>query len=896
MIMNNTTRDTYIHRHTSRKNAAEEEIELRRNRGELSCAECKRLKLKCDKKVPCGACLRRGCQSLCPHGSLANGGTRYNLSDTEELKRARGELSCVECKRLKLKCDKKIPCGACVRRGCQASCPHGDAPNREESRSASYNPTDTEEHLRQISEMSHRIHLLEDALALLQSSISSEKHYLLRDDMLSIKYGSEQPRSVEPDPPKNSLAETVEAFGTMTIGDSGESRYFGASAGSEVCPPFLHLKMTRLKLLNNLAAMFPVGSGCPTGPETAEIAINMLLSCLPSRPRAWSLCETFLEQASWLFQLVQREELIQDILNPVYMAKQERENSDYLVATEISPHKISVLYSIFALGCLVDLTIPAMADEGDRYHHCARAALALRSIFDSPMVETVQAILVMSSYCSISTQRYSRESVWMLSSLGCKVAQSVNRDPARWNMDLATAERRRILFWEMYSVDMHHSLALGRPPAIGLSYVDCALPQAGSDSDPEGQFWKWKYEFNKNIFGSVLELTIGAKSPDYKTILELDRKVREMPLPPALNFYLGREGDGDASMNIHFKGGYLAMVRTITMLYIHKTYFARALVDHPTNPLCSPYATSFLAATRCASSVIRSSAQYIKDCPEFYTRWWTMWAQLFSAAMMTGLVVMRAPTSIFAPQAFSELIIAVKLFENGAKVLPRVRTGMDILHRVQDKALLLFAQHRNGAEPPTESLRISPEQDGNADELAIFSGQNRRLISRMLSQKVPLAAHDAPVAANLSSDPPVTFHSPPSVSSQSSQSSANLGMMEMPDVHPSLMEYISSVPQAGTVPGFMNHEASTNSFYASHDQPLPTRTPTDLPSEKAPYPAPSTAFPHDSTSVDHLRQLYAETLATHAWDLDNIGEPGAALNNANGIDEDWVMFLKESGL
>lgn len=36
--------------------------------GELSCAECRRLKLRCDKKVPCGSCMRRGCESICPCG------------------------------------------------------------------------------------------------------------------------------------------------------------------------------------------------------------------------------------------------------------------------------------------------------------------------------------------------------------------------------------------------------------------------------------------------------------------------------------------------------------------------------------------------------------------------------------------------------------------------------------------------------------------------------------------------------------------------------------------------------------------------------------------------------------------------------------------------------------
>ncbi len=42
------------------------------------------------------------------------------------------------------------------------------------------------------------------------------------------------------------------------------------------------------------------------------------------------------------------------------------------------------------------------------------------------------------------------------------------------------------------------------------------------------------------------------------------------------------------------------------MIHIHRTFFAQALLDNPTNPLSSPYAPSFLAANRCASILLRS--------------------------------------------------------------------------------------------------------------------------------------------------------------------------------------------------------------------------------------------------------------------------------------------------
>ena len=59
------------------RTAKTQEQELKRARGAISCAECRRLKLKCDKTVPCSSCKRRGCASICPNGSLTTGqGTR----------------------------------------------------------------------------------------------------------------------------------------------------------------------------------------------------------------------------------------------------------------------------------------------------------------------------------------------------------------------------------------------------------------------------------------------------------------------------------------------------------------------------------------------------------------------------------------------------------------------------------------------------------------------------------------------------------------------------------------------------------------------------------------------------------------------------------------------------
>lgn len=95
--------------------------------------------------------------------------------------------------------------------------------------------TDIEEFRRKILLMAQRIRELEDALAIVQSRLSSEKHPLLREDLLLIKQIPETQPHVESEASDDPLAESVHAFGTLTIDDGGESKYFGPSAGSEVC-------------------------------------------------------------------------------------------------------------------------------------------------------------------------------------------------------------------------------------------------------------------------------------------------------------------------------------------------------------------------------------------------------------------------------------------------------------------------------------------------------------------------------------------------------------------------------------------------------------------------------------------------------------------------------------
>lgn len=85
--------------------------------------------------------------------------------------------------------------------------------------------------------MGQRIRQLEDALSIFQSGVSEEVHPLLTEELLSIKFGPEAPKSSN-DFVHESSNVPINSFGTLTIGGGGESKYFGLSAGSEVMPLF----------------------------------------------------------------------------------------------------------------------------------------------------------------------------------------------------------------------------------------------------------------------------------------------------------------------------------------------------------------------------------------------------------------------------------------------------------------------------------------------------------------------------------------------------------------------------------------------------------------------------------------------------------------------------------
>ncbi|KAF8656067.1 hypothetical protein AX16_002767 [Volvariella volvacea WC 439] len=865
--------------------------------------------------------------------------TEEELKDIE-LKRIRGELSCAECRRLKLRCDKKVPCGSCQRRGCESICPCGILSAGQGTR---FILADTEQLHQKISEMSHRIRSLEDGLAILQASVSNERHPLLRDDLLKVKFGAETLRS-----DKKSLKhleeqtkQSIDALGTLTLTDEGDVKYFGSSAGSETLmmaeeeewsssneddseshtslPPELQ-KLTNLFPFtsnHNLSAYNPLNPNLydPSHNNNPvpnyDHLVNLLVSLLPSYERAWALCDSYVNHGAYFFRPMKKEDIFEHLLPSIYEARKIRigndgtsmevtttkveeggdevlsspaaaapasasaaaspltvgsspsvsssttsppASDDYASTTQpqpaaqrttiltSSPHSLVVLYFIFALGALLDLNLPPYNAEGEYYFDIGRAAMALRPVFDSPQVDTVQALGVMATYLSLAGKKYKRDSAWCVMSLASKLAQSIglHRDSARWHMDARTVEKRRLLFWEVFACDVSHSLALGRPPSIHPSYVDSEFPvdEEATLSDTgeiQNGFWRMKYTFARDLFMGVAETTLTAQSPSYTTVLNLDRKVRQLSFPASFKPYALRE-DGEAeffSSSLSLRDFYASQHRTVTMIYLHRSFFAQAMLDHPNNPLLSPFAPSFLTAYRCASVIIRATAHHFERCAEMAMRIWFLLYHTFSAAIIVGTVVTRSPHLNVAQSALNELDLAVSLFERTATQSLRARVALGVLRKLQEKAHLARSAHNSGI-PNNPSSQLNLSDFGNIDDkLAIFGGQTRVVVAKKTRHKhshsgqvtgtaggtgmggnasqenSPSPSADGSISSPTSSPGSVTRTAQSHIGSSAAETSSDMSMtgiqssanvnlsaamgMEMNvDVHPSLEEYLDS--------------------------------------------------------------------------------------------------------
>lgn len=71
----------------------------------------------------------------------------------------------------------------------------------------------------------------------------------------------------------------------------------------------------------------------------------------------------------------------------------------------------------------------------------------------------------------------------------------------------------------------------------------------------------------------------------------------------------------------------------LAMLYLHRSFFAQALIDYPHKPLLSPFAASVSAAYHSASMILQAGAHMFDRSADLAMRAWFFLYHIFSAAV-----------------------------------------------------------------------------------------------------------------------------------------------------------------------------------------------------------------------------------------------------------------------
>ncbi|KAJ7077455.1 hypothetical protein C8R44DRAFT_826138, partial [Mycena epipterygia] len=605
--------------------------------------------------------------------------------------------SCAECRRLKLKCDKTVPCSRCKRRGCATICPNGSLI--------------TEKLHTKVATMSDRIRQLEDGLSILQATVANEPHPLLTHPLFNVKsafgadgeeglhindgdHGNENGARSAQD---REFKEYIDAVQTSTTRGNSGVTYYGRTAGSEVKNPPSPSGPARAatsspSISPYQATVASFASSFPFSSSATRLDLDYLKGRLPPYTESLRLSELYLAQSPWFFGPVMRAQVTDEIL-PLWFPDEtsRRKPKDTSPKPLGSAHELALIYAIFCIGALgdADLSFSHNTTEVDAlqanskephdseyYYRLTKAALTLEPILAGPpnvaMVQTLALIAIYEVPCA-GENTIAR--AWPVFGLVTKLAQSVHRDCAKWPLNLTPAEvqKRRALFWELFIADCWQALATGRLPTFSLSFVDCELPQDA--------------RYGAECLSAVVQGTLTAQAPTYSLILELDGKGRDVeyatdPAPEGLSL--------PQNMNHFMRINY----RHSTLLYIHRCFFTHAVLNHPSDPLKSPYGPSFLAGDRSACELLESLRLQFNAFPAEIARFWPLWTHAFSSAIMLSSIVIDAMKSKVAPVALLELGQACELFQEAAKICPKLRAAqlVPILQRVSKQAEHVFEE------------------------------------------------------------------------------------------------------------------------------------------------------------------------------------------------------------
>nr|XP_019008195.1 nuclear protein [Kwoniella pini CBS 10737]OCF46976.1 nuclear protein [Kwoniella pini CBS 10737] len=731
--------------------------------------------------------------------------------------RRRVVQSCSECRRRKIKCDKKFPCGPCILRNDQARC--HEVGMAEKSVVASPNNFATTSEL---AALAHRLDALEASLV---------KNGALRptdlDHFLNIL------REGEGGGPQQALAEeetvddtegaalTLEhlAFGRSRADGSHSMPHFGSRLSSVSRPaPNNDYHLAKSIVPQQIAGPQTSGALSPSmmshsnvtsdGPKyegsrlsleeraqkidqllellgptdifdllyrKTDVAIVALTRLLPSRQRGEVLVKAYLEKVDWLHRCMHVPTFLRQC-NDLWCLPPER------VTHEIAMPFLGLYLTVCTLGLQFmdqsEINKHFTEEEAhtlpDTWFNAARSALWAADFIGSHTMEALQCIILLGVFMN---NRDRADAAWALLGAAIKMAQglglsrlgaeqqAVDGKPlpmwtGRWE-SLIQREVGRRIWWNLVFLDWQLAPSYNFSCSIQPDQIKTALPANIEDEDiiddrpfkpqPISVRTGMSFQLARLKFAEITQRQIWQANnnhhPPYSFILSVDGELRKamMELPTFFqpdSSTKGPPNQDPKALVQYYEKIMLNLAIHSRMMRLHRPWLSRGYEDER-------FAYSKEQCIRAARASLRMMSD-ADGTASFLEKWWLPLFYVSVSGLVVIIDLLRTPRRQMYSRDTDEKILEVK----GA--LGQMRGIMDVSHparaavRVMD---LLLAEVEDRRQTPGSSLGKRKENDDLDDS---ESGGLQRAVKKLIRQ-AQLEA-DSPNTSFSSSTPDVARH------------------------------------------------------------------------------------------------------------------------------------------
>lgn len=717
-----------------------------RRRVVQSCSECRRRKIRCDKKFPCGPCILRNDQARCHEVGLSekhstNVPANSNYASAADLATIQHRLDALEASLLKSGALHKDDLDHFLKI-IQEPEPKKKIKTRD-SEDIAVDDTEgaalTLEHLafgRSRADGSHAIPHFATRLSSVSRPAPNNDYHLAKSSIPSNVNFYNSPPGYDPGSASSSGQRT--SLNISSTPDNRQGRR--TELTSEERQQKVEQLMEVLGPVDLIDLFF----------RKTDLAIIALTKLLPSRQRGELLVKAYLEKVDWLHRCMHVPTFLRQC-NDLHSLPPER------VTQEIALPFLALYFTVCTLGLqFMDaseiskhFTLEEAHTLPDTWYHSARSALWAADFLDNHTMESLQCILLLGVFLN---NRDRADAAWALLGAAIKMAQglglsrlgaeqqSVDGKPlpmwiGRWE-SLIQREVGRRIWWNLVFLDWSLAPSYNFSCSIQPDQIKTALPANIEDEDIiDGQPLKpqplsvrtgMSFQLARLRFAEISQRQIWQANnnnhPPYSFVLSVDGELRKamMELPsffqPDQTTKVPPSNEPKALVR-YYEKTILNLAIHSRMLRLHRPWLSRGYKDER-------FAYSKEQCIRAA----RASLRMMSDGTASYLEKW--WLPLFYVSV-SGLVViidlLRTSRKDMFSSETQEKINEVK------NALDQMRKIADVSHpsraavRVME---LLLAEVEERRRPPGSALgKRKSSPDGDDEESGL-----QRAVKKLIHQ------------------------------------------------------------------------------------------------------------------------------------------------------------------